>query len=44
MDDRNDNSTVLDVKYKNFSMLLTGDISSEVENNIEKNLAQKYTV
>lgn len=25
-------------------MLLTGDISSEVENNIEKNLAQKYTV
>lgn len=44
MDDRNDNSIVLDVKYKNFSMLLTGDISSEVEKNIECDLKQKYTV
>ena len=44
MDDRNDNSMVLDVKYKTFSMLLTGDISSEVEKNIEDDLAQNYTV
>jgi competence protein ComEC len=43
-DDRNDYSTVLSVKYKNFSTLLTGDISTEMENQLQDMLASHYTI
>lgn len=43
-EDRNSYSTVLDVTYNKFSMLLTGDISSECEVNLENMLKSHYTV
>lgn len=36
--DRNDYSTVLGIEYQDFSMLLTGDISTQVENKILKEI------
>lgn len=38
--DRNDNSLVLEVTYEDFSMLLTGDISDRVENEILNEVSQ----
>ena len=43
-EDRNDYSTVMDVRYHKFSMLLTGDISSKCEADIEDELQNHYTV
>ncbi|MCR5737469.1 MAG: ComEC/Rec2 family competence protein [Eubacterium sp.] len=43
LDDKNDLSTVLSITYQKFSALLTGDISSEVERQLELPL-QKYTI
>lgn len=42
-ENRNDLSTVLSVTYEKFSMILTGDISAEVENKLE-GLLEKYTL
>lgn len=42
--DRNDYSMVLSVTYNQFSMLLTGDISSEVEEKIMSTLQNHYTL
>lgn len=43
-EDRNDYSTVLSVVYGNFSMLLTGDISTESETEIKNMLERHYTI
>ena len=44
-EDRNDYSTVLNMKYNNFSMLFTGDISEKVEERlIENERISKVTV
>ena len=43
-DDRNDYSTVLSVTYNQFSMLLTGDISSETEEKVMSTLQNHYTL
>lgn len=43
-EDRNDYSTVLSVRYGDFSMLLTGDISTEPEGEIKSMLESHYTV
>lgn len=40
----NDLSTVMNVSYGDFSMLLTGDLTSSVEGNLEGLLAKPYTV
>lgn len=42
--DRNDYSTVLEVTYNEFSMLLTGDISSDCETGLKDKLKNHYTV
>lgn len=44
VDDKNDSSTVLSVTYGNFSMLLTGDISTVPEVDITKSLLSRYTI
>ncbi|MFQ9514916.1 MAG: DNA internalization-related competence protein ComEC/Rec2 [Eubacterium sp.] len=43
-EDRNDYSTVLGVKYGQFSMLLTGDISTEPEQGLQEMLDDHYTI
>lgn len=43
-EDRNDYSAVLDVTYNKFSMLLTGDISSECETDLKDMLQNHYTI
>lgn len=43
-EDRNDYSTVLSVEYGKFSMLLTGDISTEPESQLRDMLKNHYTI
>lgn len=43
-EDKNDSSTVLSVTYGDFSMLLTGDISMNIEEEIKEKLLDEYTV
>ncbi len=43
-DDKNDNSTVLEIQNGQFNALLTGDISENVESDIAKKINKKFTV
>lgn len=43
-EDRNGYSTVLSLKYNKFSMLFTGDISSEQEKELQELFNQNYTI
>lgn len=43
-DNRNDYSTVLSLKYENFSALFTGDISAEIEKSIINKIDNNYTI
>lgn len=43
-DDKNDNSTVLELQNGQFSALLTGDISEKVESGLAKKINKKFTV
>ena len=43
-DNRNDYSTVLSLKYENFSALFTGDIPAEIEKSIINKIDNNYTI
>ena len=43
-DNRNDYSTVLSLKYENFSALFTGDIPAEIEKSIMNKIDNNYTI
>ena len=43
-DSRNDYSTVLSLKYENFSALFTGDIPAEIEKSIINKIDNNYTI
>ena len=43
-DNRNDYSTVLSLKYENFSALITGDIPAEIEKSIINKIDNNYTI
>lgn len=43
-DNRNDYSTVLSLKYENFSALFTGDIPAEIEKSIINKINSGYTI
>lgn len=42
-ENKNDSSTVLSLEYERFSMLFTGDISSQVEEELKNNIRSHYT-
>ena len=43
-DNRNDYSTVLSLKYENFSALFTGDVPAEIEKSIINKIDNNYTI